>query len=230
MATVLLVEDDAAVRELLSLVLADEHFHVVTAASGSEAIDRWHDVGPDLVLLDLMLPGADGLTVCRAIRRTSDVPIIMLTAKTDPVDVIVGLEAGADDYVTKPFEARVLLARIRAVLRRLHPDGVAEGGTIVLGGLVIDRTAVRVTRHGEPLELSPTEYKLLLVLAENAGRVLSRDALLRLVWDYDYLGDSRLVDVGVARLRSKVEDDPTHPALIQTRRGFGYCLVHPAGS
>ncbi|MFN0091880.1 MAG: response regulator [Acidimicrobiales bacterium] len=225
MTTVLLVEDDASVRELLDLALTAEHYVVVTAVSGPEAIDAWRSAQPDLVLLDLMLPGADGLEVCRTIRRQSEVPIIMLTAKTDPVDVVVGLETGADDYVVKPFETRVLLARMRAVLRRQsRPVGDA---VLRFGDLAIDTSSMRVERKGREVALTPTEFRLLVELATHPDQVLSRDTLLRRIWEYDYLGDSRLIDVTVGRVRSKLEDDPSDPQLVQTRRGFGYLFVPP---
>ena len=199
---------------------------MVTAATGDEAIERWRQHRPDLVLLDVMLPGKDGFDVCRAIRSSDQVPIIMLTAKSDPIDVVVGLESGADDYVTKPFETRVLLARIKAVLRR--QERPAAEPVLRFGDLVIDPAGMAVTLKGVDLRLTPTELRLLLELARRPGQVFTRALLLERVWDYSYLGDSRLVDVCVQRLRGKVEEDPAHPTLVQTVRGVGYKLVPPA--
>ena len=225
MASILLVEDDASVREAVAMALEGDGHRVETAVSGDEAIQRWRRSRPDLLLLDVMLPGADGLEVCRTVRREDQVPIIMLTARSDPIDVVLGLESGADDYVTKPFETRVLLARIKAVLRR-HSSGPQDRVTR-FGSLVVDPLGMVVTRAGEEVRLTPTELRLLLELARRPGQVFTRDVLLERVWDYAYLGDSRLVDVCVQRLRAKVEDDPTHPTLIQTVRGVGYKLVPP---
>ena len=225
MAAILLVEDDASVREAVALALEGDGHAVHTAVSGDEALDRWRRDRPDLILLDVMLPGTDGLSVCRTIRATDSVPIILLTARSDPVDVVVGLESGADDYVTKPFETRVLLARIRAVLRRLSAQPQEQ--VMRFGDLVVDPAGMVVTRGGRELRLTPTELRLLLELARRPGQVFTRALLLERVWDYSYLGDSRLVDVCVQRLRSKVEDDPADPVLIQTVRGAGYKLVPP---
>ncbi|MDP8936955.1 MAG: response regulator transcription factor [Actinomycetota bacterium] len=225
MAAILLVEDDASVREAVALALEGDGHQVQTAVSGDEALDRWRRDRPDLVLLDVMLPGTDGLSVCRTIRATDSVPIILLTARSDPVDVVGGLESGADDYVTKPFETRVLLARIRAVLRRLVTQPQEQ--VMRFGDLVVDPAGMVATRGGRELRLTPTELRLLLELARRPGQVFTRALLLERVWDYSYLGDSRLVDVCVQRLRSKVEDDPANPGLIQTVRGAGYKLVAP---
>ena len=225
MASILLVEDDASVREAVAMALEGDGHRVETAVSGDEALSRWQRSRPDLILLDVMLPGADGLDVCRAVRRDDQVPIIMLTARSDPIDVVVGLECGADDYVTKPFETRVLLARIKAVLRRHTSE--PQDRAVRFGGLVVDPVGMAVTRDGEELRLTPTELRLLLELARRPGQAFTRDLLLERVWDYSYLGDSRLVDVCVQRLRAKVEDDPAQPTLIQTVRGVGYKLVPP---
>ncbi len=224
-ATILLVEDDASVREAVGTALRREGHRVDTAASGDEALARWRRERPELILLDVMLPGRDGIDVCRRIRSEDQVPIIMLTARTDPIDVVLGLESGADDYVTKPFETRVLLARMKAVLRRhaLDPGERAIG----VGDLRIDPAGMTVTRNGAPVHLSPTEFRLLLELARRPGQVLTRAMLLERVWDYAYLGDSRLVDVCVQRLRAKIGDDGSRPGLIQTVRGAGYKLVDP---
>ena len=225
MAAILLVEDDPSVREAVTMALEGDGHRVTTASTGDEAVERWRQHRPDLVLLDVMLPGRDGFDVCRAIRASDQVPIIMLTARSDPIDVVVGLESGADDYVTKPFETRVLLARIKAVLRRQE----RSPGEPVLrfGDLVIDAAGMTVTQGGVDVRLTPTELRLLLELARRPGQVFTRALLLERVWDYSYLGDSRLVDVCVQRLRGKVEADPSHPTLIQTVRGVGYKLVAP---
>jgi DNA-binding response OmpR family regulator len=225
-AAILLVEDDPSVREAVAMALEGDGHRVEAAASGDEALAAWRARRPDLVLLDVMLGGVDGLDVCRTIRRTDEVPIIMLTARADAVDVVVGLECGADDYVTKPFETRVLLARIRAVLRR-HAKPAAEPSVFRFGDVVVDLAGMSVTKAGTEVRLTPTEFRLLATLAARPGQVFTRQLLLEQVWDYSYLGDSRLVDVCVQRLRSKVEDDPTAPALVQTVRGAGYKLVPP---
>ena len=225
MATVLVIEDDPSVQEAIALALESEGHRVRTAGTGPDGVEQWRSVRPDLILLDVMLPGFDGFEVCRQIRRTDQVPIIMLTARSDAVDVVVGLESGADDYVTKPFEARVLLARIKAVLRRQHRD--PDAGLMRFGDLEIDVAGMAVTKAGDPVHLSPTEFRLLAVLGGRPGQVFTRDMLLEQVWDYSYLGDSRLVDVCVQRLRTKVESDPKQPTLIQTVRGAGYKLHAP---
>jgi len=225
MAFILLVEDDASVREAVAMALEGDGHRVETAVSGDEALGKWRQSRPDLILLDVMLPGADGLEVCRSVRSEDQVPIIMLTARSDTIDVVVGLESGADDYVTKPFETRVLLARIRALLRRQSRD--PHGQVVRYGEVVVDPLGMVVTRGGTEVHLSPTELRLLLELVRRPGQVFTRAALLEAVWDYSYLGDSRLVDVCVQRLRAKVEADPSQPALIQTVRGVGYKLVPP---
>ncbi|MEV6240583.1 response regulator transcription factor [Lentzea sp. NPDC051838] len=221
MPRVLLIEDDEAVREGLSLALTYQGHTVDAVRTGEEGLELLMSVAPDVVVLDLMLPGVDGFEVCRRIRASGDLPIIMLTARNDDIDVVAGLEAGADDYVAKPAQARVLEARIRAVLRRSSaaaPEVVAER----YGDLTIDREGLVVTRLGRPVSLAPTELRLLLELSSSPGRVMSRQQLLESVWDQGYLGDSRLVDACVQRLRSKIEDDPAAPLYIQTVRGFGY--------
>ena len=223
---VLLVEDDASIRELAATGLGAAGFRVETAADGREALTRFDAVAPDVVVLDLMLPELDGYEVCRELRARSQVPIVMLSARTDTVDVVVGLELGADDYVTKPFEVAELAARVRAVLRRSAP--ASSDGVIRIRDLEIDPAAFRVRKGGEEIALTATELRLLLELARRPNQVFTRELLLELVWSYDYLGDSRLVDVAVQRLRAKVEDDPAHPALIRTVRGVGYRLERPA--
>jgi two-component system, OmpR family, response regulator MtrA len=223
--SVLLVEDDASVRESVSLALEDFGYTVTSAASGHEALAMWKRPLPDLILLDVMLPGISGVEVCRTIRRESRLPVIMLTARTDPIDVVLGLESGADDYVTKPFETRVLVARVDAVLRRATPR--PDDLIVRFGDLHIDRAGLSVTKAGRVIYLTPTELRLLLVLAKRPAQVLTRALLLELVWERGTLGDSRIVDVHVQRLRAKVEDDPSEPRLIRTVRGVGYKLVAP---
>ena len=214
----LLIEDDDAVRDGLTLALTRQGHTVNAAATGESGLPLL--TAADVVVLDLMLPGMDGFEVCRRIRATGELPIIMLTARSDDMDVVAGLEAGADDYVVKPVEPRVLEARIRAVLRRVHAAPAAEVDSY--GDLTVDRTALVVTKAGEPVSLAPTELRLLLELSSSPGRVLSRQQLLESVWDHGFLGDSRLVDACVQRLRAKIEDDPAGPRYVQTVRGFGY--------
>jgi DNA-binding response OmpR family regulator len=225
--TVLLVVDDDRVRGALRLALVDVGFAVDVAARGEEGLQRVTASQPDVVLLVVMLPDTDGFSVCRQLRRISDVPVIMVTARTDSHDVVAGLEAGADDYVTKPLVAKELSARIRALLRRAATAG--ENGhphrRIAAGELVIEPDEGLVTRDGEPLALTRTEFRLLVELATAEGRVRSREQLLDTVWGYGYFGDSRIVDVHVARLRAKVERDPAHPRHVITARGLGYRLA-----
>ncbi|MEE1736550.1 response regulator transcription factor [Streptomyces sp. BE147] len=237
MPHVLLIEDDASVRDGMELVLRRHGYGVDTAATGEQALALLAGEGGarvELAVLDLMLPGMDGFEVCRRIRaRSATLPVIMLTARGDDSDIVTGLEAGADDYVVKPVTAPVLEARIRAALRRAEPSpspaasgptsasGRADGGP-VLGGLHIDRAGLTVTKNGAPVPLPPTELRLLLELSASPGRVLSREQLLESVWDHNFLGDSRLVDAAVGRLRAKLEDVPAKPRYVQTVRGFGY--------
>ena len=222
-ARILLVEDDPSIREVTAIGLRGAGFEVETAADGAAGLERWRRDQPDLVLLDVMLPRLDGLEVCREIRRESTVPVVMLTARGDTIDVVIGLEAGADDYVRKPFEMPELVARIRAALRRRRGPGEAEASAqLQLGPLSIDTAGRTVHRDGVEIALTRTELDLLVELAQRPGQVLSRDQLLDRVWGYDYLGDSRLVDVAIGRVRSKVERDPANPELILTVRGSGY--------
>jgi two-component system response regulator MtrA len=219
-ATILLVEDDPSIREITKLGLTDAGFTVHTAVDGDEALARFRHDQPDLVVLDVMLPKRDGLEVCRTIRAESSVPVVMLTARSDAIDVVVGLESGADDYVTKPFEMPILVARIRAALRRAQLMGPAE--SLTLGPLHIDVLGHRVTMDDEEIGLTPTEFRLLIELVRRPGQVFTREMLLDRVWGYSYLGDSRLVDVAIQRLRAKIEPDPESRMLIETVRGVGY--------
>ncbi len=220
----LLVEDDPRVRRVLHLALQDEGYVVVEAATGDDGLRALEGSAPDVVLLDLMLPDTDGFAVCRRIRRESNVPVIMVTARTDSHDVVAGLEAGADDYVTKPLVAKELSARIRALLRRTEP---LNGGPrcVRSGDLEVHLDEGFVVRDGEPVDLTRTEFRLIAELAQAAGKVCSREYLLERVWGYGYFGDGRIVDVHVRRLRGKVERDPANPKRVVTARGLGYRLV-----
>ena len=220
-ARVLVVDDDAALAEMVQIVLQREGYVTYWCDNGADALDSCAGFNPDLILLDLMLPGRNGIEVCRDIRRTSGVPIIMLTARSETADVVSGLESGADDYVSKPFKTKELVARIRARLRQ--PNDLAAPDVITLGGLVIDTAAHRVTRDGAEIMLTPLEFDILVALARRPNVVLSRDTLLEEVWGYQRSStDTRLVNVHVQRLRSKIELDPEHPRLIITVRGAGY--------
>ncbi|MFJ1933391.1 response regulator [Kitasatospora sp. NPDC088160] len=230
MARVLLVEDDDGLREALDLALSSLGHEVLGAPNGPVALERLaggRDV--ECVVLDVMMPQMDGFEVCRAIRRLGQTPVIMLTARSGPIDIVAGLECGADDYVAKPVEPRVLDARIKAVLRRVTPTAEPNGEASVvdLGSVRVDTRAMTVTKHGAPVELTPTELRLLLEFVLHPGQVLTRQVLLDRVWDYGYLGDSRIVDACVWRLRAKTEDDPARPSLIATVRGVGYRLDLP---
>ncbi len=223
--TVLVVEDEEAFIEALSVGLRREGFDVEIARDGAEALDRFDQVQPDLVLLDVMLPTVSGLDVCREIRQRSTVPIIMVTAKTAEIDTVVGLEVGADDYVTKPYRLRELVARMRAVLRRQprSADTVGEAHDVLrVDGIELDPDSHEVRVRGDLVSLPLKEFELLALLMENAGRVLPRATLIDRVWGSDYVGDTKTLDVHVKRLRSKIEDDPSHPLRIVTIRGLGY--------
>jgi DNA-binding response OmpR family regulator len=222
--SVMVVEDDHSVRALVRLLLEDEGLVVVEASTGTQAVDRFGVEPVDLVLLDIRLPGLNGFDVCRQLRRVSDVPIIMVTAQNDSHDVVAGLEVGADDYVTKPFNDRELLARVRAQLRRRHGSMGASTPVVTVGDIEVRVDEGRVLKGGEPIALTKSEFHLLTHLAQHPNRVWSRDQLLDHVWGYAYNGDGRLVDTHVARLRAKIEDNPTKPTIIHTVRGLGYRL------
>ncbi len=218
----LLIEDDASIREIVSIGLKAAGFRVETAMDGRQGLAAARTASFDALILDVMLPSLDGFEVCREVRKFSRVPVVMLTARTDLIDVVVGLESGADDYVKKPFELPELLARLRAVLRRAAAP--AEDTLVTVGRLEIDPAGFTVRRDGAELALTATEFRLLVELAKRPGQVFTRELLLQRVWDYEYLGESHLVDVAIQRLRAKVEDDPSNPALIKTVRGVGYRL------
>jgi len=224
MSRVLVIEDDERIRTSMRLALEDEGYLVGDTGSGEEGVARFTDLHPDVVLIDIMLPGMDGFETCRSLRRLSTVPIIMVTARSDTHDVVAGLEAGADDYVTKPFVAKELAARIRALLRRTRADD-GTSPVLAFGDVEIVPEAGTVRRGGEEVHCTRTEFHLLRELAANAGKVLTREQLLERVWGYDYFGDGRLVDVHVRRLRTKVEADPANPRHILTVRGMGYKLA-----
>ncbi len=216
---VLVVDDDTALAEMIGIVLRTEGFEPAFCADGAAALQAFRDSKPDLVLLDLMLPGIDGIEVCSRIRAESGTPIIMLTAKTDTADVVRGLESGADDYMVKPFNPKELIARIRTRLRPA-PEPVVE--TIAIGDLVIDAAGHEVRRGSDRINLTPLEFDLLLALASKPQQVFTREMLLEQVWGYHYKADTRLVNVHVQRLRAKVEHDPDNPRIVQTVRGVGY--------
>ena len=226
MARLLLVEDDVGIRTAVRLMLEDEGYDVVEATTGEEGVARFRAGGADLALVDLLLPGMSGLDVVRELRATSSVPILVVTAQADSHDVVAGLEAGADDYVTKPFVPKELAARVRAHLRRMQRDGGRPvAPALRVGDITISPAAGEVRRGEELLTLTKTEFRLLCELAEHAGQVISRDQLLERVWGWEYVGEGRLVDTHLYRLRTKVEDDPANPRLIVTVRGLGYKLV-----
>ena len=231
--TVLLVEDEESFVDALTVGLKREGFRVEVARDGFEALDRFDTIRPDIVLLDVMLPRISGIDVCRQLRKKSQVPIIMVTAKGSEIDTVVGLEVGADDYVTKPYRIRELVARMRAVLRRRAADGTPAAelsiGSIVVGDVALDPDEHVVAVKGEPMSLPLKEFELLHVLLANAGRVLPREVLIDRVWGSDYVGDTKTLDVHVKRLRGKIEDDPAQPTRIVTIRGLGYKYERPRG-
>ena len=223
--TVLVVEDEDSFIEALTVGLSREGFRIRVARDGSEALDMFDIVRPDLVLLDVMLPKISGVDVCRELRRRSQVPIIMVTAKSAEIDTVVGLEVGADDYVTKPYRLRELVARIRAVLRRIPSgDNVVpmSGDALHVGDVMLDPEGHEVSIRGTAVRLPLKEFELLALLLENAGRVLTRDTLIDRVWGSDYVGDTKTLDVHIKRLRAKVEPEPSNPTRIVTIRGYGY--------
>ncbi|GGX43270.1 response regulator transcription factor [Streptomyces chartreusis] len=222
MSRVLLIEDDPSVREGVELGLRRRGHEVRAAATGEAGLAAMAEFRPDLLLLDLMLPGMNGVQVCRQVREHSQLPIIMLTARGDDFDVVIGLEAGADDYIVKPARTEVIEARIRAVLRRLDDGGQGRAAIEVHGELTVDRVGLAVAKAGRPLALAPSELKLLLHLSAAPEQVFSRQQLLEHVWDHSYHADARLVDACVARLRGKIEDEAGSPRYVQTLRGFGY--------
>ena len=224
--TILVVDDEPTLRETVAEALVLEGYAVVMAATGSEALARFRDRRPDLVLLDLMLPEVSGVDVCRVIRAESAVPILMLTAKDSEVDKVVGLEVGADDYVTKPFSPRELTARVRALLRRSEQAATPEvgDGPVDLGRVQADLAGHRLLRDGRVVPLKPRAFQLLAFFLRNPGQVFTRDQLLERVWGYDYGGETRTVDVHVHWLRQRIEEDPAHPELLQTVRGVGYVM------
>ena len=217
--SVLVVDDDPSLAEMLSIVLRQEGFDSRIVGRGDVALDAFRDYRPDLVLLDLMLPGKDGIDVCKEIRAESGVPIVMLTAKGDTVDVVVGLESGADDYIVKPFKPKELVARVRARVRR---NDVTQDEGLTIGDVSIDVAGHSVTRDGEPINLTPLEFDLLVCLARKPWQVFTREVLLEQVWGYRHSADTRLVNVHVQRLRSKVVHDPENPEIVVTVRGVGY--------
>ncbi|MET0728529.1 MAG: response regulator transcription factor [Acidimicrobiales bacterium] len=220
---ILAVEDDERIRAAVKLALEDEGWTVVEAANGEEALTHFQQEPADVVLIDIMLPGIDGFEVCRSIRRTSDVPIVMVTARADTHDVVAGLEAGADDYLTKPFAPKELSARIRALLRRARTSEVSSPH-LRFGDLEIVPEEGVVRRNGRDVHLTKTEFRVLVELAQSPGRVFSREVLLERIWEHGYFGDGRLVDVHVRRLRTKIEADPANPRHVVTVRGLGYKL------
>ena len=224
---ILVVDDEHPIADILKFNLQKEGYQVVVAHNGEEALQFFPREQPDLVILDIMLPKVDGLTVCRTLRQTSRVPILMLTAKEEEVDVVLGLELGADDYVTKPFSPRELVARVKAILRRSAPLPEGQTGRLHFGDLVLDLDAYTLWHGEQEVPLTPREFQLLRHLATHPGQVFNRDGLCREVWGYDYFGDARTVDVTIRRLREKIEPDPARPEYIKTKRGIGYYFQRP---
>lgn len=228
---ILVVDDEKPIADILQFNLKKEGYDVYCAYDGNHALEMVTEIMPDLILLDIMLPQRDGMEVCREVRKKYEMPIIMLTAKDSEIDKVLGLELGADDYVTKPFSTRELIARVKANLRR-HQHvtaqlGEEETNEIAVGSLVIHPDAYIVSKRGDTIELTHREFELLHYLAKHIGQVMTREHLLQTVWGYDYYGDVRTVDVTVRRLREKIEDNPSHPTWIVTRRGVGYYLRNP---
>jgi two-component system, OmpR family, response regulator VicR len=231
MKKILVVDDEKPIADILQFNLKKEGYDVYCAYDGVQALEKVNEILPDLILLDIMLPLKDGMEVCREVRKKYEMPIIMLTAKDSEIDKVLGLEFGADDYVTKPFSTRELIARVKANLRRHQQVPLqteeAETNTITVGSLIIHQDAYIVSKRGEMIELTNREFELLHYLARHIGQVMTREHLLQTVWGYDYFGDVRTVDVTVRRLREKIEDNPSNPAWIVTRRGVGYYLRNP---
>ena len=232
MKKVLIVDDEKPISDIISFSLKKEGYEIAVAYDGEAALEQFESEHPDLIILDLMLPKIDGLEVCRQIRKTSQVPIIMLTAKDSEIDKVLGLELGADDYVTKPFYNRELTARVKANLRRNVVEQVPEEeeeepAEIVIGDLVIHEDAFMASKNGVEIDLTHREFELLHYLAKHSGQVMTREHLLQTVWGYDYFGDVRTVDVTVRRLREKIEETPSHPNILMTRRGVGYFVKKP---
>ena len=230
--TILVVDDEKPIADILQFSLTKEGYTVICAYDGDEALEKIEEQQPDLMLLDIMLPKRDGMEVCREVRKKYDFPIIMLTAKGSEIDKVLGLEMGADDYVTKPFSTRELIARVKANMRRLNIATQVEeqeetSSDIVIGSLTIQPEAYLVLKRDEAIELTHREFELLHYLAKHLGQVMTREHLLQTVWGYDYFGDVRTVDVTIRRLREKIEDNPSHPTWIVTRRGVGYYLRNP---
>lgn len=229
---ILVVDDEKPIADIVKFNLNKEGFDVYCAYDGDEALELVEEVQPDLILLDIMLPGRDGIEVCREVRKKYDMPIIMVTAKDSEIDKVIGLELGADDYVTKPFSNRELIARVKANLRRhsqvsSNAADEEENSELEIGSLIIHPDAYVASKRGETIELTHREFELLHYLAKHMGQVMTREHLLQTVWGYDYFGDVRTVDVTVRRLREKIEDNPSHPAWLVTRRGVGYYLRNP---
>lgn len=229
---ILVVDDEKPISDIIKFNLTKEGYDVETAYDGEEAVEKVDEYNPDLMILDLMLPKKDGLEVAREVRKTHDMPIIMVTAKDTEIDKVLGLEMGADDYVTKPFSNRELVARVKANLRRRDITQKAnddeENKNITIGNLVIMPEAYIVEKNGEKIELTHREFELLHYLAQHMGQVMTREHLLQTVWGYDYFGDVRTVDVTVRRLREKIEDNPSSPTILVTRRGVGYYVKDPS--
>ena len=231
-AKILVVDDEQPIADILKFNLEKEGYQVVCALDGEEAVQLAFSEDPDLILLDLMLPLKDGLDVCREVRSKLDTPIIMLTAKDSEIDKVLGLEMGADDYVTKPFSTREILARVKAHLRRQAkasspPVESGNGQTLRIHELTVDNEMYVVYKNGAPLDLTHREFELVYYMGKNCGKVMTREHLLQAVWGFEYLGDMRTVDVTIRRLREKLEDDPSHPEYIITRRGLGYLMRNP---
>lgn len=231
MKKILVVDDEKPISDIVKFNLTKEGYEVYTAYDGEEALEKVKEIEPDLILLDLMLPKLDGLEVAREVRKNYDMPIIMVTAKDSEIDKVLGLELGADDYVTKPFSNRELVARVKANLRRgsqaAKETEEAATSDLTIGDLTILPDAYMVTKNGSTIELTHREFELLHYLAKHLGQVMTREHLLQTVWGYDYFGDVRTVDVTVRRLREKIEDNPSHPNYLVTRRGVGYYLRNP---